>query len=207
MGEDIARLKVRLEHCHDPRRLAMIEADIADLRRRQRQERALLVARVRQSQPWSRRLELLCSIPGIGLPTALAPLIGMPELGQLSREQAASDRSAPFDRDSGKQAPPYCRWPGPPRQASMPPLCPLPSSGTPALKDLYQRLIARGKAHKQALVACARKLIILVPIPSSQETRHGMHHSNGWPTLSPSKWRGRGTVLELWAPRPSTGSG
>jgi transposase len=32
----------------------------------------------------------------------------------------------------------------------------------PQLKKLYERLIAAGKLHKHALVACARKLLIFV---------------------------------------------
>jgi transposase len=30
----------------------------------------------------------------------------------------------------------------------------------PALKDLYRRLTSKGKPHKVAMVACARKLLI-----------------------------------------------
>lgn len=173
VGEDIARLKVRLEHCRDPRLIAQVEADIAALRVRLRREHALLVATVRRSEVLRRRLELLCSIPGIGLPTALALVIGMPELGQLSREQAASLIGlAPFDRDSGQHrghrhiAGGRSR----PRKALYAAALPAAFRWNPALKDLYQRLMARGKAHKQALVACARKLIIYANTVIARDT-------------------------------------
>jgi transposase len=42
----------------------------------------------------------------------------------------------------------------------MPPHCPRHFAGTRRSRTLYARLLARGKAHKLALVACARKLLI-----------------------------------------------
>ncbi len=44
----------------------------------------------------------MLSIPGIGERTALALMIRMPELGRISREEAAALAGlAPFDNDSG----------------------------------------------------------------------------------------------------------
>ena len=44
----------------------------------------------------------MLSIPGLGERTALALIIRMPELGQISREEAAALAGlAPFDDDSG----------------------------------------------------------------------------------------------------------
>ena len=40
----------------------------------------------------------------------------------------------------------------------------------PQLKDLYTRLIAAGKEHKRALVACARKLLIFVNTVVARKT-------------------------------------
>ena len=163
IGQDIARLKTRLEHSRDPRIVALIKADIAALKLRQRHERALLEADVRQSAALARRLDLLLSIPGIGLPTALALVIGMPELGQISREQAAALIGlAPFDHDSGQHrgqrhiAGGRAR----PRSAVFAAALPAAYRWNNQLIALYQRLIAAGKPHKLALVACARKLVI-----------------------------------------------
>ncbi|WP_170246111.1 transposase [Methylobacterium gnaphalii] len=55
-------------------------------------------------------LALIESVEGIGRRTALTLLIGVPELGELSRGQAACLlRLAPFDHDSGtrKGHPPH----------------------------------------------------------------------------------------------------
>jgi transposase len=162
LAEDTVRLKTRLEQCRDARIAQLIRADIATLRLRQRRERARLEAAIRADPGLSRRLDLLLSIPGIGLPTAMALLIDMPELGQLSREQAAALIGlAPFDHDSGmhKGQRHIAGGRARPRKALYAAALPAAFKWNPALQSLYKRLIARGKAHKQALVACARKLI------------------------------------------------
>lgn len=163
LAEDIARLKTRLEHIHDPRIAGLVEADIAALKRRQRSERQLLEARVRQSADLARRLDLLTSIPGIGTPTALALVIGMPELGRISREQAAALIGlAPFDRDSGqhKGRRHIAGGRARPRKALCAAALPAAHRWNSQLVALYRRLKAAGKPHKLALVACARKLIV-----------------------------------------------
>ena len=45
---------------------------------------------IRRNPEVSRRLDILASIPGLGLITAFAMLIGMPELGRLGPKQAAA---------------------------------------------------------------------------------------------------------------------
>ena len=51
----------------------------------------------------ARRLDLVLSIPGLGERTAIALIVRMPELGRVSREEAAALAGlAPFDDDSGK---------------------------------------------------------------------------------------------------------
>ena len=163
LGQDIARLKTRLEHQRDPRLADLIKADIQTLKLRLRDERHRLEQAVRKGEILNRRLDLLLSIPGIGLPTALALVIAMPELGTISREQAAALIGlAPFDRDSGKYhgqrhiAGGRAR----PRQAVFAAALPAAYRWNRQLMALYARLTANGKSHKVALVACARKLVI-----------------------------------------------
>lgn len=163
LGQDIARLKTRLEHQRDPRLADLIKADIQTLKLRLRDERHRLEQAVRRGEILNRRLDLLLSIPGIGLPTALALVIAMPELGTISREQAAALIGlAPFDRDSGK-----CHGQrhiaggrARPRQAVFAAALPAAYRWNRQLMALYARLTANGKSHKVALVACARKLVI-----------------------------------------------
>ena len=99
--EDIARLKTRLEHIVDPRLRRMVVTDIARLKARRRPATAYRQA-LRAYEDLSRRLDLVLSVPGMCERTALALIIRMPELGRVSREQAAALAGiAPFDDDSG----------------------------------------------------------------------------------------------------------
>jgi transposase len=161
--EDIARLKIRLEHVDDARLIRIMLADIARLKARRAAELARIARALREHDDLARRLDLVLSIPGIGERTALALIIRMPELGQLSREQAASLAGlAPFDDDSGKHkgtrriAGGRARL----RRSLFAAALPAAFRWNKALIALYARLTARGKAHKTALIACARKLLI-----------------------------------------------
>jgi len=161
--EDIARLKTRLEHIAEPRRRRMVQADIARLKARKAAEMRRLTAALRGHADLAERLALVLSVPGIGERTALALMIRMPELGRLSREEAAALAGlAPFDDDSGKHkgqrhiAGGRARL----RRALFAAALPAAFRWNPALISLYRRLKARGKAHNAALVACARKLLI-----------------------------------------------
>lgn len=68
-----------------------------------REEIRLLLKAVRAHADLARKLELLLSIQGIGERPALALAVRMPELGSLSREQAACLLGGPpFVHESGR---------------------------------------------------------------------------------------------------------
>jgi transposase len=90
IGEDIARLKNRLESCRNRRIQQLWKEDIASLAKRERAEIKALVAAIRQHRDLAKRLDLINSIDGIGLATAVTILVRMPEIGQITREQAAA---------------------------------------------------------------------------------------------------------------------
>jgi transposase len=163
IGEDIARLKNRLESCRDRRIQQLWKEDIACLAKRGRAELKALVAAIRQHRDLAARLDLINSIDGIGLPTAVAVLVRMPEIGRVTREQAAALAGlAPYDDDSGEQVGVRHIDGGRERLRRALYTAALPASfrWNPQLIALYQRLIAAGKQHKRALIACARKLLI-----------------------------------------------
>jgi transposase len=165
IGEDIARLKNRLESCRDPHIQKIWKEDIAGLGRRQRIEFKALVAAIREYRDLAERLDLIYSVSGAGLPTAVAILVRMPEIGQLTREQAAALAGlAPYDDDSGQHAGVRHINGGRQRLRRALYTAALPASfrWNPQLIALYKRLIAAGKGHKRALIACARKLLIFV---------------------------------------------
>jgi transposase len=161
--EDIVRCKTRLEHIRDTRLRRIVSRDIARLQARVAAELKRIAASLRQFDDLAKRLALVLSIPGIGERTAIAIIVRMPELGRISREQAAALAGlAPFDDDSGGHHGQRHIAGGRARLRRSLYAAALPAAfrWNPALKALYTRLIARGKAHKAALVACARKLII-----------------------------------------------
>jgi transposase len=165
IGEDIMKLKNRIETCRNERIRAVWKEDIARLAKRERAELKALVAAIRQYPDLAERLELIHSVGGAGLPTAVAILVRMPEIGQLTREQAAALAGlAPYDDDSGDQVGARHIDGGRERLRRALYMAALPASfrWNPQLIALYQRLRAAGKEHKRALIACARKLLIFV---------------------------------------------
>jgi transposase len=163
LGEDIARFKTRLEHIDAPRLRRIVLGDIARFKARKLAQIRDIARQIRSHRDLAARLDLVLSIPGIGEPTALAILIRMPELGQVSREEAAALAGlAPFDNDSGQYkgqrriAGGRARLRRPLFAAALP----AAFRWNKALIALYQRLITAGKAHNVALTACARKLLI-----------------------------------------------
>jgi transposase len=161
--EDIARFKTRLEQTNSPRLRRIIIADIARLKLRRAAQIRDIAKRLRAHDDLARRFELVLSIPGIGERTALSLLVRMPELGRVSREQAAALAGlAPFDDDSGKHrgqrhiAGGRARL----RRSLFAAALPAAFRWNKALVALYARLTANGKAHNAALIACARKLLI-----------------------------------------------
>lgn len=119
---------------------------------------------VRSSPVWRRKEALLQSVPGVGPVTARTLLAEMPELGTLDRRQAAALAGlAPFTRQSGQ-------WRGKSfigggrtsvRTALF--MAALSASRfNPALNAFHKRLIQAGKPKMVALVAVARKLLVLL---------------------------------------------
>ena len=161
--EDLARFKTRLEHVDDRRRRRLVINDIARLKARRAAELRRIAGRLRAHDDLALRLDLVLSIPGIGERTAVALIVRMPELGHVSREQAAALAGlAPFDNDSGKRKGHRHIAGGRGRLCRSLFAAGLPAAfcWNKALIALYSRLTGRGKPHKVALTACARKLLI-----------------------------------------------
>jgi transposase len=161
--EDIARFKTRLEHIDEPTLRRLVNSDIVRLKARRAAQIRSLAKRLRAHSDLARRFDLVLSIPGIGERTALALIIRMPELGRISREEAAALAGlAPFDDDSGKYKGQrhIAGGRGRLRRSLFAAALPAAFRWNKALIDLYARLIAKGKVHNAALIACARKLLI-----------------------------------------------
>ena len=161
--DDIVRLKTRRDGFSVKRLQDKLEGEIEALKERRSAELKALCREVQAHADLAKRLNLVTSIQGIGERTGLMLVIRMPELGAMSREEAASLAGlAPFDQQSGNRDAIRHIQGGRARVRRSLYAAALPAAfrWNPALVDLYQRLIAKGRNHKQALVACARKLVI-----------------------------------------------
>ena len=123
------------------------------------------IARLIKNSPiWRRRLEIITSVPGLAQRTAAALVANLPELGQLNRRQAAALVGvAPINRDSGTFR--GKRMTGGGRAAVrkalyMPTLVAIRHN--PSIKAFYERLLANGKAKMTAVIACMRKLVLMI---------------------------------------------
>lgn len=107
---------------------------------------------------------LLLSVPGVGTTTARKLLADMPELGTLGRSPLASLVGvAPFSHDSGnKKGQRFIRAGRGGVRTALYMAALVASRYNPVIKAFYESLLARGKAKKVALVACMRKLLIIL---------------------------------------------
>jgi transposase len=161
--DQMARYKNYLESCRETHSRQFWNEEIKRLRGLFRQELKQLVAAIRRHRDLAERLELIASIDGIGLRTASAILVRLPEIGHLSREQiAALAGLAPYDDDSGERDGKRHIAGGRQRLRNNVYCATLAASfhWNADLIKFYNRLTAAGKEHKVALTACARKLLI-----------------------------------------------
>lgn len=141
-----------------------IKSHIAWLDRAIDEVNADLTARLRQSPAWREKDELLRSLKGIGPITSGTLMASLPELGQLDRRSiAALVGVAPFNRDSGSFRGRRAIWGGRAHVRHVLYMAAIAAvRSNPVIKPFYARLIARGKPHKVAMVACMRKMLTIL---------------------------------------------
>ena len=124
----------------------------------------LIAAQIAADETLSQQSERLQEVKGIGPVTASTLLAEMPELGTLSRgEAAALSGLAPYNHDSGAHKGRRTIHGGRAQVRRVLYMAALVAARyNPILKAFYDRLVADGKAKKLALIALMRKLIILL---------------------------------------------
>ena len=126
---------------------------------------AAISAKIKSTPDFAERAEIIASVPGLAETSSANLVAGMPELGQVSDQIAAAlIGAAPYDDDSGNRRGERHikggrRWV---RNAIYMPCVGAATQNNPVLKAYYQRLIAKGKQPKVALIACMRKLIVIL---------------------------------------------
>jgi len=116
------------------------------------------------SPAWQAKVDLLKDFKGIGRMTRASLFAWLPELGTLSRKQiAALAGVAPFACDSGTLRGQRHIWGGRHHVRGAIYMATLVAvRHNPTLRAHYQQLRNRGKAAKVALVACMRKLLVIL---------------------------------------------
>lgn len=109
-------------------------------------------------------IDLLTSIPGVGLLTAATVFASLPNSGRISQKSlTALIGLAPLNRDSGKIFKKRSIHRGRSDVRSALYMATVASLIlNPLLKSFYHMLKAKGKPSKVAIVACLRKLLILL---------------------------------------------
>lgn len=145
LKKSIARVVTALE-----KELVEIDSEIDDM--------------IRGSPVWREKENLLASVPGVGNQTARTLLAELPELGTLDRKRIASLVGlAPYTRQSG-------HWKGKSMigggrnsvRRAMFVAAMVAGRHNPVLKAFRDRLVAGGKPKIVAVIAVARKLLIIL---------------------------------------------
>jgi transposase len=128
---------------------------------------AAITALIKATPHFAELAEIIESVPGLGQITSAGLIAAMPELGRVNNKIiAALLGTAPYDDDSGRRRGERHIHGGRRRVRNLFYMACLGAATrhNPVLKDFYRRLIAKGKEPKVALVACMRKLIVILNI-------------------------------------------
>ncbi len=119
---------------------------------------------IEKSPAFKENEALLRSVPGVGPVLTRTLLAELPELGSLTpREPSALVGVAPLNRDSGTLRGRRSVWGGRARvREALYMGALIASRHNPTIRAFYARLLAAGKPKKVALVACMRKLLIIL---------------------------------------------
>lgn len=158
-GERNRRSSARSE-----RAKAQIERHIEWLKEEVKALDEQIQAQLNQSLHWQQQQVILQSVPGVGRVTASSLIALLPELGQLNRQQiAALVGVAPINCDSGKMRGKRFVIGGRSAVRSVLFMAALVATRfNPLIRVFYQRLLTQGKPKKLALVACMRKLLVIL---------------------------------------------
>lgn len=118
---------------------------------------------------WKAKEDLLRSVPGVGPVLSRTLIAELPELGKLNRrEVAALVGVAPLNRDSGNIRGQRVIWGGrAPVRAALYMAAVSSTRCNPVIRAFYRRLRAKGKPAKVALVACMRKLLVILTLDAT----------------------------------------
>lgn len=144
------RIKIERHMKHLNKELAALDKELREL--------------IEKDEQLKRHIEQLDEINGVGSITAMNVLIHLPELGYLSnKELSALAGLAPYNKDSGKKQGQRTIKGGRTQVRTALYMATLSAKRfNPKIKVFYDRLIAKGKRPKVAIIACMRKLLTIM---------------------------------------------
>jgi transposase len=126
---------------------------------------AAIAAVIKATAHFAELAEIIESVPGLAKITSAGLIAAMPELGQVSNQAISALLGvAPYDDDSGKRRGERQIKGGRRKMRNLFYMACLGAATrhNPVLKAFYRRLVVKGKEPKVALVACMRKLIVIL---------------------------------------------
>lgn len=152
----VRQIKHHLKHLD--KQVAQIDAELGSL--------------IDNDPDWKERVALIDGVPGIGKTIAFRLVADLPELGKLNREQiAALVGVAPMNHDSGKQrGKRVIRGGRADARGALFMAAWVAKRHNPKIKAYADRLTAAGKAFKVVLVACMRKILIILNVMLKTKT-------------------------------------
>ena len=143
---------------------AEIRNSITSLQRQQQRLDAHILELSEQVTAWRERRQIMESMIGVGITLSTTLLSDLQELGTLNQKQiAALVGVAPMNRDSGKMRGKRRIRGGRAHVRTVLFMAALSAiQHNPVIRSFYQRLLAKGKNRKVAVVACMRKMIVLL---------------------------------------------
>jgi transposase len=154
----------RLKQARAPRIKASIKAVLSTIEKQIAAIDADLDERIKRSPLWKEKQDLLASVPGVGKLTARTLLACLPELGAISRQSVAALAGlAPLNRDSGAMRGKRAIWGGRATVRTALYMATLVATKhNPVIRAKYQQMLKAGRAKKLAIIACARKLLVIL---------------------------------------------
>lgn len=123
-----------------------------------------LLKLIQSCDEYKTKSDIIQSMPGVGVVVAVSLLSNMPELGLVNNKEAAALIGvAPINKESGTyQGQRRIRGGRPQIRSVMFMAMMSAMQCNPVFKETYQRLVASGKPKKVAIIACVRKMIVIL---------------------------------------------
>jgi len=124
----------------------------------------IIVKNIESCPEYQARNTILQSMKGIGKIAAASIISNLPELGYISSKQASSLVGvAPMNRESGRYQGMRKIQGGRHQVRTVLFMAMMSAIQTnPVFKAHYQKLLAAGKAKKVAIIACIRKMVVIL---------------------------------------------